>query len=290
MRERLYSLLNTTVKERITPACAGKTVLPEHQRFVNGDHPRVCGKDFLDDGLTDWHIGSPPRVRERHGMYLAISIYGGITPACAGKTHQVSFGNISCEDHPRVCGKDVIKNPPMFNHPGSPPRVRERLGHASALCVTRGITPACAGKTLFQPLSVGTWGDHPRVCGKDLNVRLKLGRPSGSPPRVRERRHIAILADAFSRITPACAGKTCSTLVSGFPSRDHPRVCGKDMSDTPGVTIPGGSPPRVRERRLDAVEKARRLRITPACAGKTQTVHVLSQKYPDHPRVCGKDG
>src|SRR5690554_5825007 len=70
----------------------------------------------------------------------------------------------------------------------------------------------------------------------------------GSPPRVRERRHLAHVYSTFIRITPACAGKTTKSKPSAFPKRDHPRVCGKDLFDRPSSRSAQGSPPRVRER------------------------------------------
>ena len=126
VRERLNEFYPGHQDRRITPACAGKTCVIFRPPPTLRDHPRVCGKDLVALKPTTSMMGSPPRVRERHGMFLAISIYGGITPACAGKTHQVSFGNISCEDHPRVCGKDNILALVSSFARGSPPRVRER--------------------------------------------------------------------------------------------------------------------------------------------------------------------
>ena len=74
------------------------------------------------------------------------------------------------------------------------------------------ITPACAGKTrsinddgLFEQ-------DHPRVCGKNFQIRmLKIAR-EGSPPRVREKRDLLTYKLEGWGITPACAGKTCNWL------------------------------------------------------------------------------
>ena len=109
-----------------------------------------------------------------------------------------------------MCGKDVIAMLVSTLVWGSPPRVRERLLLGLTLCVQRGITPACAGKTLFLQQRKSEGGDHPRVCGKDdLLVRNYLKR-LGSPPRVRERQKQEDEGFACRRITPACAGKTKS--------------------------------------------------------------------------------
>ena len=50
--------------------------------------------------------------------------------------------------------------------------------------------------------------DHPRVCGKDDNMKEQLLGETGSPPRMRERQ-IALIGVKYAlRITPAYAGKT----------------------------------------------------------------------------------
>ena len=106
---------------------------------------------------------------------------------------------------------------------------------------------------------------------------------------MRERHWSVFPRLCFFRITPACAGKTCSGpgCWSGF--WDHPRVCGKDLLNLVAVFIDLGSPPRVRERPLDASHMNLYVRITPACAGKTIRLPVPRPLPWDHPRVCGKD-
>ena len=48
---------------RITPACAGKTLLRRFQRHLFQDHPRVCGENELKGFICERDSGSPPRVR-----------------------------------------------------------------------------------------------------------------------------------------------------------------------------------------------------------------------------------
>ena len=111
------------------------------------------------------------------------------------------------------------------------------------------------------------------------------------------------------RITPACAGKTRNLLQRLYRNWDHPRVCGENSFqavpyplplDHPRVcgenTSPNqinksfpGSPPRVRGKPLVEVAQELRLRITPACAGKTGTHATRMQHEKDHPRVCGEN-
>ena len=49
--------------ERITPACAGKSVNNGTNHFCAKDHPRVCGEKKLLYSPDLFFRGSPPRVR-----------------------------------------------------------------------------------------------------------------------------------------------------------------------------------------------------------------------------------
>ena len=86
MRERLPRDENFALQRRITPACAGKTQTKKDIVDAIRDHPRVCGKDFFLRNVFAFVRGSPPRVRERHGLENPRYIPLRITPACAGKT------------------------------------------------------------------------------------------------------------------------------------------------------------------------------------------------------------
>ena len=135
--------------------------------------------------------------------------------------------------------------------------------------VSRGITPACAGKTLTTLQKLVTMGDHPRVCGKDLILLFHYLHELGSPPRVRERPSSRFQAISSAGITPACAGKTFVSFCPATVPRDHPRVCGKDGYYEDKKRAYEGSPPRVRERRAVSANCDLTSGITPACAGKT---------------------
>ena len=129
-----------------------------------------------------------------------------ITPACAGNSHYKIVESIPLEDHPRVCGEQ----PPVLDiHaclPGSPPRVRGTDIETTSNYYNHRITPACAGNSNRPAIVRGTCKDHPRVCGEQRALRMKIRSMFGSPPRVRgtERLHLCIVQPR--RITPACAG------------------------------------------------------------------------------------
>ena len=133
-------------KDRITPACAGKS-----RRQTKGvkqwrDHPRVCGEKALPFPLSPISWGSPPRVR---GKELRLVLYcqrSGITPACAGKRSLHANSFTLKWDHPRVCGEKNISPLRLLRPWGSPPRVRGKAYSKVKPDEYMGITPACAGK------------------------------------------------------------------------------------------------------------------------------------------------
>ena len=151
------------------------------------------------------------------------------------------------------------------------------------------ITPACAGKTFCLASEKLLIRDHPRMCGKDRHTGRYPRKGIGSPPHVRERRLVYNIRTGGRRITPACAGKTEHRLSWSCLSKDHPRMCGKDIGKKVSFSYLLGSPPHVRERRWRTGKPARKSRITPACAGKTDSQARLVRSAGDHPRMCGKD-
>ena len=48
-----------------------------------------------------------------------------------------------------------------------------------------GITPACAGKSLYALPTTWAGRDHPRVCGEKRLAAFNDESGEGSPPRVR---------------------------------------------------------------------------------------------------------
>ena len=93
-----------------------------------------------------------------------------------------------------------------------------------------GITPACAGKSLWSPLLLILAEDHPRVCGeKDLEL-YRIMTTKGSPPRVRGKAIHHQHRHSPGRITPAYAGKSSRAKMELSRNQDHPRVCGEKLS------------------------------------------------------------
>ena len=110
--------------DRITPACAEKRPARPGYAYNRGDHPRMCGKKFLEvvQPIAQW--GSPPRMRGKGLQGHQARCRRGITPACAGKSASHGCGSRGWRDHPRVCGEKANGAESGQNKAGSPPRMR----------------------------------------------------------------------------------------------------------------------------------------------------------------------
>ena len=109
MRGKQQKEVYEALKEGITPAHAGKTIVS--RLFFNSmrDHPRACGENPEQIHIQLHRKGSPPRMRGKRATCKDDRLIEGITPAHAGKT----FSNLSLIlaswDHPRACGENVIE-------------------------------------------------------------------------------------------------------------------------------------------------------------------------------------
>ena len=181
----------------------------------------------------------------------------GITPACAGK----SAFSLLITGQPK----------------GSPPRVRGKVVHVLIRKGNTGITPACAGKSQVPNLEITRSRDHPRVCGEKFTRKSAINCGSGSPPRVRGKVQCKYWRAPSDGITPACAGKRKQRQNREESKKDHPRVCGEKSPEGGGLNLILGSPPRVRGKARQAVYKDIKHGITPACAGKRNSLNISPQ-------------
>ena len=172
---------------------------------------------------------------------------------------------------------------------GSPPRVRGKHRDPIKSSGRYRITPACAGKTVKLRDIGHAVEDHPRVCGENGESTSESDRLPGSPPRVRGKLFAPPETLRRFRITPACAGKTGCPGTAAPARQDHPRVCGENSRLRGVHTSRRGSPPRVRGKPSVVEWVIHKLRITPACAGKTEYMRTRVRFLKDHPRVCGEN-
>ena len=269
----------------ITPAHAGKRCGCSRRLPERRDHPRACGEKSKVARLM---MGSPPRVRGKVVASEELPGVVGITPAYAGKSSTCAPCPADTWDHPRVCGEKTMRFIIASTVSGSPPRMRGKVSAGKILLHDGGITPACAGKSLWCAQGQAQERDHPRVCEEKNFLLLMTSRRSGSPPRVRGK--VDALSDIIQDygITPACAGKSHWESLRRSPPEDHPRVCGEKDKSRVKVIPSQGSPPRVRGKAKNWFQLPPEFRITPACAGKSDAVGGRRYSRQDHPRVCGE--
>ena len=74
---------------RITPAYAGKSISAKNTSPRFKDHPRLCGEKYTEDDNESAAAGSPPPMRGKAFFTFFQEIVNGITPAYAGKSHQI---------------------------------------------------------------------------------------------------------------------------------------------------------------------------------------------------------
>ena len=110
----------------------------------------MCGEKGNPQDYQTLVLGSPPRVRGKGTCDIRFFRRGGITPACAGKSGIASPPVPQPRDHPRVCGEKRHAVAPPGAVPGSPPRVRGKVGDTKDITISGGITPACAGKSTWR--------------------------------------------------------------------------------------------------------------------------------------------
>ena len=252
--------------------------------------------------------------------------FTGIIPAHAGLTSAAAAHGLRVEDHPRGCGAHVKPSSGAASRAGfprgcrahlnfccrssglqgSPPRVRGSQYGRHQSTHAPGIIPAGAGLTHIQQTSGRRGRDHPRGCGAHSRRSDKMGRLSGSSPRMRGSpytpgRHPPAGSSPRMRgshteaarprprrgIIPADAGLTYTRIPHSGSVRDHPRRCGAHANGVPQDLIDQGSSPRMRGSPQLDNDAFRALRIIPADAGLTTTCTTATWTSRDHPRGCG---
>ena len=126
------------------------------------------------------------------------------------------------------------------------------------------------------------------MCGEKSSLFKTAALSTGSPPRVRGKEENEYAKGQTHGITPACAGKSPSSVVFKVLNWDHPRVCGEKFITFSSNSDNIGSPPRVRGKGQKIQSFNHTIRITPACAGKRRRRSLPTRSAPDHPRVCGE--
>ena len=289
VRGKLASKGFACTRNRLIPACAGKTSITAAKTSLRAAHPRVCGENPEPGRASPHARGSSPRVRGKRMAPPPNPPQPGLIPACAGKTRPPRPPTAVMTAHPRVCGENKSDLPMASQYLGSSPRVRGKPRSLRLPRGRRGLIPACAGKTSRSPARATAARAHPRVCGENALVASPARSAFGSSPRVRGKPARPLPPVETGGLIPACAGKT---PVGGSPMRGcraHPRVCGENFTVLRETVETVGSSPRVRGKPRQRGQSHHRRGLIPACAGKTGAEGLDDHARQAHPRVCGEN-
>ena len=90
------------------PAYAGKTYHIEGCGSNPWEHPRVCGENATERTKACLAEGTSPRMRGKPAGTKILGGNAGNIPAYAGKTVGAEDGYEFAEEHPRVCGENIV--------------------------------------------------------------------------------------------------------------------------------------------------------------------------------------
>ena len=192
---------------RITPAHAGKSLLPHPGTPLCWDHPRTRGEKLRISSLQAYFAGSPPHTRGKDGGLPPRRGGRGITPAHAGTRPPGPPRSARRRDLPSTRGEKSASTAAIVASAGSPPHTRGKAGVGGCTPVAGGITPAHAGKRCSRRTPSRQARDHPRTRGeKGIHGQPVFPHP-GSPPHTRGKGVFRHVGGASLGITPAHAGK-----------------------------------------------------------------------------------
>ena len=107
------------------------------------------GEKVYTQVLAAFRAGSPPHARGKDVQSICMHIENRITPACAGKRELSFDADDRYGDHPRMRGEKACKSSICAQSMGSPPHARGKAEQLLNSDLWKGITPACAGKSIF---------------------------------------------------------------------------------------------------------------------------------------------
>ena len=151
---------------RITPAWAGKRLVPQQLGGAERDHPRMGGEKPLFAAAAARGRGSPPHGRGKDMDTLQTVHDARITPAWAGKRWTVAGTVAARWDHPRMGGEKKRMPVKTDKRMGSPPHGRGKADPRRHRTRQAGITPAWAGKSRLPRVLYLAHEDHPRMGGE----------------------------------------------------------------------------------------------------------------------------
>ena len=213
---------------RLIPAHAGKTGAGGDSRGDVEAHPRSRGENIESRTVTAPCAGSSPLTRGKHQLGAYRSLYPGLIPAHAGKTHRSRRTWRSSGAHPRSRGENPQSTAPADRPSGSSPLTRGKLARVTTLRGLARLIPAHAGKTRSCSSSLPARGAHPRSRGENAWAAEEDVSGTGSSPLTRGKLSSARRQSRLTGLIPAHAGKTARWPAPSARPRAHPRSRGEN--------------------------------------------------------------
>ena len=126
----------------------GKAEFINYMKYLDRDHPHMCGESYLAGDVMGVRTGSPPHVWGKPDSLNAVVANSGITPTCVGKALNRLKKVEQFQDHPHMCGESCRRQLKGHWNIGSPPHVWGKRPVQFLFCFPGRITPTCVGKAL----------------------------------------------------------------------------------------------------------------------------------------------
>ena len=197
-----------TMRRRLIPAHAGKTLAHQVQVLKAQAHPRSRGENPYAASNDQDPKGSSPLTRgKRKGLTPPADVVR-LIPAHAGKTLFLCPPGGEHGAHPRSRGENALHPDEVMNALGSSPLTRGKLLGADRALGGRGLIPAHAGKTRPRNHQDQGGGAHPRSRGENFSRPKVTPLLPGSSPLTRGKPRLVGADLPLGRLIPAHAGKT----------------------------------------------------------------------------------
>ena len=156
----------------ITSACAEKSGNGFQARLLHRNYLRMRGEERkrISGAATPSEL--PPHARRRDIRGALEAICTGITSACAEKRIVSSLDSIAGRNYLRMRGEESLKSRRFVDTWELPPHARRRVQSRGGVPARRGITSACAEKSVSAIQDLTTSGNYLRMRGEELPVGL----------------------------------------------------------------------------------------------------------------------
>ncbi len=175
--------------QRFIPARAGNATATTLARASQAVHPRASGERKGSERRGTRILGSSPRERGTHRIWLCVVPRARFIPARAGNATPAVSTRFDPPVHPRASGERAYGRLGGGDQRGSSPRERGTLFRAAGYPPHERFIPARAGNAMATGGSTTISTVHPRASGERTRDMGNAERAGGSSPRERGTRH-----------------------------------------------------------------------------------------------------